>query len=311
MLAIADRPKVPPVGRARELREHARRERARALSLIPRDEAPLTRANLKAIREADRQMAVVLALRLRVAAAAKDPRIVISRAEREAALSAMTEAKRRLMEVEADLAARTQARYGARVNIETKALEELRGEVVARQLVHIAAWKRHEGGRLVLERGLPVLVFEDALPNRVVTRDGLETLATLRPDYKRRVLPITALHYTAGLRFRELYEKCDPERALRPPAIDPDARGGIHHGGDNWEEKRHAIADEVAEIVRKVRAAAIAHRRCPDTWARILTEVAGKGTPISACVSGTNARRRWRAAIEPILDVVADHFGMS
>jgi hypothetical protein len=313
MLAIADRPKFPPVGRARELREHARRERARALSLIPRDEAPLTRANLKAIREADRHMAVVLALRLRVEAAAKDRSIVITLEERRAALHAGTEARRLLLAVERDLATRTQARYGDRVNAETKALEEAREEIVARQIVQVAAWRRHPDGRLVLVKGLPVLDFEDAQPLRITTRDGLEALAKKTPaQIKAGELPITAVGYAAGLRIRELYEKVDPERQLRPANLNPDARGGIHHGGDNWEEKRREISDQLARILTAVRLAGedAGGANTGALWVRVVVEVACKGEPIGRVVKGSRARKRWRDALDPALDVVADQFGL-
>lgn len=298
---IADSGKVAS---GHPLPERFSSQRVRLARSEPYDEAPLTKANLRMLREADRHMAAFSVVRAKTEAGAH-----VREAERGAALAAAREARRLLESVERDLAARAGARYADRANDETRALEEARGELVVRDEVRLASWRRDENGQLALANGLPVLDWECARPLRVLTRDGLEVLAQKSPAQLRRGdVPITQLGYAAGLRFRELWERADPERALRPRSLLDYVQVGGGRGGG--EDRRKEIADQVARIVRAVRAQAQVSRQDPDLWSRILQEVVAKGTPISRAVSSARARARWRAAIDPILDVLADQFGM-
>lgn len=291
--------------RQRERRRREKLDRNHAMSLIPRDDAPFTPNNLKAMREADRRIAPSIILKLRRAAqnvghvGSPHP---ITRAERQEALAGEHAAKELLNAVEGDLRYRTDERYVARVNIETRSLEEGRGETVVWEKAETANW-RGEGKRKALE-------VDRVRRLRITSRDGLEVVAFKSPaQIKTGDLPISAIQYTAGLRYRELYEKADPERALRPAPIDPDMRGGYSHGGAGWEEKKREITDQLARLDRFVSASAGGGSRGADA-VKALQEVAGKANPISKVVSGSRARARMRRALEVALDAVADALGL-
>jgi hypothetical protein len=318
--AASTTPRFPPVQAARDKRERDKANRVRVLNLIPRDAAPFTKANLRQLAEADKQAAIRLSYELRLAASkVNGSTIRVTREERDAAAVATRKAETAYNDLKRDLDARTDQRYAARVTSETKALEEARGEIVKRALVHTAAWLHDEQGRLVLgPGGLPILHWGECEPLRVETRDALEILVNQKVDIARGIYPISHLHYAAGVRLQHLYEKVDPKHALKPPPYDASRFSGIrgggpHHGGEGWEDKLREISDTLASVILAVRLEGErtggANRGA--LWIRVLYEVVCEGTPIARAVSGSRARKRWRKAVEPVLDVVADKLGMS
>ncbi len=284
--------------RARAARRLARLERNHALANIARDAAPLTDKNHRDILVAEQLRTKAKALR--------------KARQRGLADDALTSAADLLRGVEADVHQRSEDRYIGRVTTETRMLEEDRGEVVATEEINQPAWRRRASGKMALVDGQPVLNDVPVKRLRITTRDGLEVLAKKSDDQVRAGdLPITAAAYAAGLRYRELYEKSDPERCLKAASWDDSARGP-KHGGDNWEDARLGFARDVARIEDAVQkeGARIGGARLAVLWVKVLREVAGKGLPISRAVSGGRAREKWREAIDPVLDVVADWFGM-
>ncbi len=282
--------------RAREHRMRERLERARAAALGLKDAAPLTGRNLREIRHAELLQAPVDALRRRREAGGQ-----VTRNERQSAMASAARATLLLRGVEADVAHRTNERYLARVTDEPVELETARGEVIERQNVVTAAW--------ALSDGRKVLDVRKASRLRITTRDGLEVLAKLKPDAEAGIIPLRPMLYAAGLRYREFYERCDPEKSLRPPPINPDERGGFQHGGDGYEVKRRAMAATFIELEK----GAYDHAGGGPAGAaalHALREIAGKGLPLGRLVKGSRARKRLRADLERALQGVANRLGM-
>lgn len=247
-------------------RAKARLERARAASLIPHDEAPLASGDMKLIARAD-------AL-LTKAAVAK------SNGDLRGAHVHRTEAKRILMDCEDSLRARTDSRWAERILAEIREIEVAQGGEVEVRSFHLMRAGRPEEGK----------------PLQLSSRDGLYTL--------HKSGKISAALLAGGLAYREIYEKTDPERSLRPPPIDPaDIRVG--RGGEGWAEKRAQLWDDRQAIETLVRVDQINGRGLTGLW-----EVAGKGRCVAHYSSGAWARDANTTALVRALGVVASYFGL-
>lgn len=126
-----------------------------------------------------------------------------------------------------------------------------------------------------------------------VSRDGLETL--------RSTGTLDRTLYAAALKYREDYERLDPENGLTPPSIDQSR--SVSHGGDGWAKKRKEIADRIRAVHLMI---AGVDRKADETAAMpmlppghpvmqaiyVLEEVAGKGSNLRDLTASGSVRAR-------------------
>lgn len=181
---------------------------------------------------------------------------------------------------------------------ETQALETMRGAEIE------VSDKQETAGRL-----------------HIKTRDGLETLSTVRKRKDGRTIPplLTRIQYAAGLRYRHDYEMLDPERKLTPPS--PDRIAGPMHGGEGWETKRLEIERRLWTIHLMIAGVEVRegqHSAMPALPDRhparraihVLGEVAGKGTNLWNLSTSGSVRFRNSEALKWALDCAAIVYGL-
>jgi hypothetical protein len=240
-------------------------ERDRAVALIPRDVPPLTDADRFALQMVDQKLAEV--------------QIHKEVGNRRLAKLRVADARRILMLLEQSRFGRHEARWAARVLCEIEALEIAFGGTVERRPLN--------GGN----------------PIQLSSRDGLYTLAQAY-SVKGVALPprLNRTQLGAGLAYRTLYEKTDPERSLKPKSMDP-ADETVGRGGEGWAEKRAALWDTRKKIDERVKAAA------GERGLQMLQEVAGKGRCVAHVASGGKSRDLATARLIKALDEAAFAFG--
>jgi len=198
---------------------------------------------------------------------------------------AVASGRRSMLALEAEIAAAVNRQRIELDRLETRALEEARGEAV-----EVSDRQEHRG-RL-----------------RIATRDGLECLLTIGG--------ITSTEHAAGLRYRTDYEMIDPEKGLSPPPMDQTRR--ITRGGEGWASKRMAREAFVRDLERQIQSedrgfkGAGGHtpidRLGPAVWT--LREVAGKGSNIRALSSSGSVRARLSRGLALALGCAAIAYGL-
>lgn len=250
------------------------RQWLRAASLIPQDEAPFTSHEISSLQRAE--------------ARANEAKIHQAAGNHRLARARTVEARRLLVDIEILQRGRSDTRWAERVLGEITALEQAIGGATDRPR---------------LAQGQPL---------QIASRDGLYMLSVPRkvtgPDGKPvSIARVAKGQYAAGVQYRELYEKTDPERTLRPPAIDPaDIRSTP--GGEGWEEKRRKLWDDRKRIDAQIKA------KCGAQALWLLQEIAGKGRCIAhlAKEEGKSGRTRedYTQQVVGALECLAVIYGM-
>ena len=153
----------------------------------------------------------------------------------------------------------------------------------------IKAVARDRGDRVIEPKDTGVLS---------VSRDGLETL--------RSAGSLDRNLYAAALKYREDYERLDPESGLTPPSIDQSR--SISHGGDGWAIKRREIADRIRAVhlmiagIDRPAGEAAAMPALPAGHPimqaiYVLEEVAGKGSNLRDLTASGSVQRRLSKAL--------------
>ena len=243
------------------------------------DDAPVSRADIAAAARAERARTIAVGAAGRKHAARERGDHKAARRElsmERSQLASATVAEERLA---ADREARGDQRWAGRALEETIALEQGRGEIVER---------RKAGGA------------------RILTRDGLETLA--RPDDGSQGL--TSIQYRAGLLYRDVFEGSREELPSQLGGI----QGGAARGAtpfdpakETWAQRRSRLTRKREEIHTAVRVAT----RDLDC-VTLLQAVAGEGRSISRLrPSSGNAKVKAAGQLRAALEVVAKHFGLN
>lgn len=185
-------------------------------------------------------------------------------------------------EVANDRDQRTEAAWVSRTRDETIQLERARGE-----LVEVATGRIEKPGRPVRPRG----------QIRVKSRDGISTM-NLRPRLA-----------DCAMRFRELYERADPERSLKSQLAQFQASGRSPTRDPTYCAQTMLI--HYGETLKRVEDW-IFHAAPPEkgpVWRMLLREVAGKGTPISRLATSGSKRRAYSLELETLLEELAQFLG--
>lgn len=188
------------------------------------------------------------------------------------------------------------------VVVETPVVEDWRGQKVQ-------VWRN--GERLKVREHLVRPV--------VTSRDGLETLATMHLTIDGRVrmnrdgtpmLPaISEVCRAAGMRFRELYELCDPEGVLH--AVNPEDMGRGKPPRDTFSSRVVAAIQDRAEfsgVVRRLEARV--REELGEEGVYVLIEVAAKGNTIRSIAPGRRRAIRLTFALREALGILAEAFGL-
>lgn len=248
-------------------------------------EAPLTRANLKL---------------LRLASEAEDQAAKLRKLGRVAeALIALRKGRDLIAAAQADQQLRTERRDNAEQLAQAQRQARLRGEAIIEERGTVIAEVEVEGG-FVVRRA------QASVRRRILGRDGLDTLL--------KAEAIGRAEYAAGMRYRELYEATDPERALR--AVNWSHVGGAGPKADPFAEKRARLQKKIETLEIKVRAGdpscagALGASPAERLGRRLmaLREVAGKGRSVRAAFGAGRASETYRNALIEALTVAAQHF---
>lgn len=144
-----------------------------------------------------------------------------------------------------------------------------------------------------------------------VSRDGLDTLLSAGT--------LTRTLHSAALKYREDYERLDPEKGLAPLSLDA-ARGTVH-GGDGWAEKRR----EIQNRIRSVHLMIAGVDRGPDEKAAMpalpaghpvmqaiyaLEQIAGKGVNLRHLTESGSVRARLSQSLIRALGCCAIVYGL-
>ncbi len=239
------------------------------------------------------------------------------------------EGREEIAEVERWHTRRTEALRREAEEAERRELEALRHDnddsPVIIEEIEVGRWRRDDEGFLELEKGKPVFDAVRATRTRVISRDGLESLATshldgdgevrCHRDGSKMTPAITPIQYAAGMKYRELYEAADPERGLKSCMGDPT---GGRSAADPFGERAVAAAVKRAQAGKAViRAEDVVMRHVAEQWGekaagraiRGLREVAGKGRTMRQIASG-KAHAKHVTSLCDGLDALADHFGL-
>ncbi len=137
--------------------------------------------------------------------------------------------------------------------------------------------------------------------SRITNRDGLEHLLACGSITKRE--------FQAGHRYRELYEKTDPERSLKP--VSPGAIHSPHHGGEDfakkfgeWVHQKLNIEREVIEIGQH-RYALLALQEVAGSKRMVVDHLRVVGKDGSG-----HARARYVSGLRVALRIAAEQFGI-
>jgi hypothetical protein len=189
------------------------------------------------------------------------------------------EAKRSLTAYEGLHLARIEAIRAIAVHEETVRLAECRGEVV-----FINRRRAEHAGRI-----------------EITTRDGLRNLRSRNQ--------ISPRQFEAGMRYRELYERTDPEAVLKP--LDYDRITSPHHGGEGYQQKRNEWMHERLNLEAKVTEGA------QNRFAMgALQEIAGNKRFMVDVLKdaspnvGARLRARYAKGLRDALNIAADYFGL-
>jgi hypothetical protein len=202
----------------------------------------------------------------------------VAKAERKAASDDPRQAKAgvdELTSLERARRARGRAMKVAADQAEIRTLAEGRGDVVEIESTD----SRGHQGRI-----------------RLVNRDGLESL------FKSGAL--TPIQYAAGMRYRDLYERVDPEKGLKP--MDYAGVFSASHGGEGFAQKRSGWMRAMLNVETRIR-----NEDKNGVAVRALQEIAGNRRCISAIVTSGHARTKHTAGLILALDICADFWGLS
>lgn len=130
---------------------------------------------------------------------------------------------------------------------------------------------------------------------RIRSRDGLESLFVAGS--------LTPIQYAAGMRYRDLYERIDPERGLKP--MDYEGVFTPSHGGEGFAVKRSGWMRQVLSLEATIRT-----KDKNRVAVRALQEVAGLRRTIASFADGGQARARHTEGLKLALDVCAEWFGV-
>lgn len=130
---------------------------------------------------------------------------------------------------------------------------------------------------------------------RLASRDGLE--------YLKNHGAITDEQFAAGMRYRDIYDRADWERKLKP--LDPGRIGSPHHGGEGYADKRAEWFAELAQVEAKIiTRTQHAYALC------MIQEVAGSRRSIRSMHGGGAYRVKQIEGLRLALDVCVEHFGV-
>lgn len=274
---VADEPNVDPKASLRNatLRRAAKDQRQRARRLLVQDSAALSPKNLKHLREAE---------------ASRNMSDQLAKLGRSGdALLELVRSRALIAEVANDREERTEAAWLARTRDETIQLERARGEIVT-----VATGRIEKAGRPPRPHGQV----------RVESRDGL---ATLGKTFPVRLVDV-------GQRFRELYERSDPERSLGSQLAKFQAQNRAPERDPNYcpDTMRVHYSQTMKRVEAWIFQAGEDEGRHPGRgklWLMLVREVAGKGVPINRLASGGSKRRRYSLALEDALQELAHYLG--
>lgn len=217
-----------------------------------------------------------------------------------------------------DMDRRDSAAYVAGRAEELGQLEALRGGSVVMEELDIEAPVLDEFGAPKWRRGRKVTRRERVSRPRVTNRDGLKTLATPVYDADGKITrkaTITAAQFSAGMRYRELYENSDPTRGLTPP--DPDRSGGGGVIRRPFDEERGTVIDAGVIVQAQAHAQAAKTLAEMEEWVReqggelplkMLRAVAGECATIYELSDAGSRRkaRRFTAALQTALGLLSN-----
>lgn len=201
-------------------------------------------------------------------------------------------------------------------------LEALRGGQVLIEEVDVDTplvgdWRGHE--TQVWRNGERVKVKEHLVRPVVTSRDGLETLATMHLTIDGRVrrnrdgtpmLPaISEMCHAAGVRYRDLYELCDPEGVLH--AVNPEDMGRGQPPRDAFSSKVVAAIQDRAQfsgVIRRLEARV--RDELGEEGVFVLVEVAAKGNTIRSLAPGRRRAIRLTLKLREALGILAEAFGL-
>ncbi|MBI5940136.1 MAG: hypothetical protein HY859_06895 [Caulobacterales bacterium] len=197
-------------------------------------------------------------------------------------------------------------------------LEALRGGQVLIEEVDVDT-PLVENGAEVWRNGERVKVREHLVRPIVTSRDGLETLATMHLTMDGRVrrnrdgtpmLPaISEMCHAAGVRYRDLYELCDPEGVLH--AVNPEDMGRGQPPRDAFSSRVVAAIQDRAQfsgVIRRLEARV--REELGEEGVYVLVEVAAKGNTIRSLSPGRRRAIRLTLKLREALGILAEAFGL-
>ncbi|MFZ5669108.1 MAG: hypothetical protein ACOY4K_06415 [Pseudomonadota bacterium] len=216
------------------------------------------------------------------------------------------------------LAQREEEEWGQARITELAQLEALRGGQVLIEEVDVDT-PVVEGGAEVWRNGERVKIREHLVRPVVTSRDGLETLATMHLTIDGRVrrnrdgtpmLPaISETCRAAGMRYRDLYELCDPEGVLH--AVNPEDMGRGKPPKDAFSSRVVAAIQDRAQFAGVVRRLEDRVRaELGEEGVYVLVEVAAKGMTIRSLAPGRRRAIRLTLKLREALGILAEGFGM-
>jgi hypothetical protein len=130
---------------------------------------------------------------------------------------------------------------------------------------------------------------------RILSRDGLERLFLAGA--------ISPVQYASGMRYRDAYERVDPEASLKP--MDYGRIFSPRHGGDGYAHKRAEWSNELLNVERQVIERGQHRHALP-----MLQQIAGNRRSIRSFGGSGGLRAAQIKGLQLALDICAEHFGV-